>query len=261
MIPWKDYLHKELSIGEFTEIFASFDEEEDYRNAPVYSRWGDGEFSAIFQIEGKNCDGHQYYSEMGTALNHVLKTQYQFGSAFYCGLVPIAVKVFGDRINQYVYSMFQDMQTGENFSNVFAPKWISGNILMEANREGQIGGFLKMLRDKYRILYVGPKRLRPLENDDFINICGWVEVSSNDAWRYHQKVYSQIITDIFSKRCNMICFSAGMPSKVLIYEIRRVLKNIPMIDFGSMWDGYFGYNSRKYHNDYDWDQVREKNLK
>lgn len=46
------------------------------------ARYGDGEFMAILGEVGQNCDGHEYYPEMGRALGDILKSR----PPYYIGL-------------------------------------------------------------------------------------------------------------------------------------------------------------------------------
>lgn len=257
MKPWVEYLLQELTINDLADQLEQrlWNKRNNCCSAPVYSRWGDGEFSAMMGLPGENCDNHKYYPDMGKELRIAFHKQFTYGCNFYYGLVPIAVKVFGDDIQKFINSQF--------IYPAFAPMWVSGNILMEANRSGNIGQFLKTCRS-YRMLYVGNSELQQhLEKDRFLNIRNWVEVPQVNCWLYWKEILEEIVFKVFDHRLDMIGFSAGMPSKVFISELKRMFKNrveVPMIDFGSMWDGYYGLNTRKYHADYNWQEIREKNL-
>ena len=37
-----------------------------------FTRWGDGEWSCAFGVQGANCDSHTYFPEMGKGLNEAI---------------------------------------------------------------------------------------------------------------------------------------------------------------------------------------------
>ncbi|MEF8811131.1 MAG: hypothetical protein V5A47_09435, partial [Bacteroidales bacterium] len=40
----------------------------------AFARYGDGEWNAIFGKDGTNCDGHEYYEDMGKRLADIVRS-------------------------------------------------------------------------------------------------------------------------------------------------------------------------------------------
>ena len=50
------------------------------------SRFGDGEWNAVLNVIGENCDGHQYFQDMRIALKQVFEKK----NNYYNGIQPLA---------------------------------------------------------------------------------------------------------------------------------------------------------------------------
>src|SRR5688572_2860694 len=53
-----------------------------------FARFGDGEFNCMFGKVGHNCDGHEYFPDLGTALNNAFYSDPQY----MVGIQPLSVQ-------------------------------------------------------------------------------------------------------------------------------------------------------------------------
>lgn len=122
-------------------------------------------------------------------------------------------------------------------------------VFSDANKTGHLFPLIAELRQK-RILYIGPDFLRGLGARGLFSPAGFINVPEVNAYLVRDRVKSDIdaklLRGVRGQPYDFIGFSAGPLAPVLIHELWAEDVGIPLVDFGSLWDVYFGRVSRDY---------------
>ena len=211
-----------------------------------FARYGDGEWASILGMKGANCDGHHYFPRMGWDLAHTVQSPYP--EPYRYGLVRIAKKVFNDQILKYCEK------------HEIGIEWYEGTGTVDASRDGELFPLIKELRN-HRIIYVGPEHLWELDQLLDLKFASFVTVQDINVYLSHIDVMTMILEDVEEYCPDIIGFSSGPPTKIMIHKLYRTIgQDITMIDFGSLWDGFCGKPSRRYQKTKYWEEVKELNL-
>jgi len=184
-----------------------------------YSRFGDGEWNAIFNKIGQNCDGHQYFADMGERLRQVLSSK----PKYFLGLQGLAVRQRGDEI----------------FNN-YPNDWCSHNVFHRASINKKLNLFFEMLSEK-NVVIVGPKYLKEIKKH--FSYSDYIIVPDKNCWMSHDKILIKCKELI--KEGDIVLFAASMMTNVLIDELHN--NKTTLIDIGSVLDPYVGKSTRSYH--------------
>lgn len=187
-----------------------------------FSRWGDGEWNAVFGKPGMNCDGHNYYPDMGKRLSKIL----QSSPKYILGLQGLAIRLMAGPINEY--------------TEKYDLKWINSDVFHHANANGQIQRFWDCLKDK-DVLLVGPAHLN-CEGVKKLFKFRFFEIRGRNCWLQHDRILEKLPE--FINDDTIVLFCASMMANVLIDELNG--KGM-LIDFGSVLDPHAGVKSRSYH--------------
>ena len=186
-----------------------------------FSRFGDGELNCAFGKKGKNCDGHEYFEDMGLELKKILESSPKYNVS----IQPHGYNIWKHKILEL---------KGIEFSN--------SDIIHNASVSREINKLFKILDNK-NVLLVGPKHLSKL-NEFKIN--NHIVIPSENCW-LHYKTIEESIRKIL-KPDIVILYSASMMSNVIIDNLYNEFKNtITQIDCGSVFDPYVGLSTRTYH--------------
>lgn len=192
----------------------------------AFARYGDGEFNAILGTPGENCDGHIYFTGMGTELAETLIAP-RWGNYIYA-IGPKAARKMQGSVSRWLarYAPKLQFHTSETFVNAS----LTGDLLplMEALRSRQV-------------LIVGGAHLRPVAT--YLNARLLIAPRTN-AWLRKADLKQQIENSI--GRTDVVLFSAGMVSKILIWELFPAYRSHMLWDTGSLFDMYCGRDSRSY---------------
>lgn len=186
-----------------------------------YARYGDGEWNAILQKRpgAQNCDGHQYFPDMGLELRRILESRPEY----YLGLQRLA----------------SEQNTGDKEFDwlVALNKWSDNEIMHRASIKGRMKEFFAVLTG-HRLVLVGNDTLKKLDiYDEFILI------PEKDCWQSFIEIKRAIGETIEGN--DIVLYCASMMSEVLIDEFKHC--NITQIDCGSVFDPYVGRKTRSYH--------------
>lgn len=190
----------------------------------AFSRFGDGEFYAIFGAEGENCDGHRYFPDMGRRLAEIVAAE----PPYLMALNPVALAMHdAERLR----------------ASSGGTHWVSGfsiqRVMMDGRGEEIFGALAG--RD---VLLVGPEHLRELARGR-----KWdqVTVPSRDCWLRYEDVRESIRSRLEEPGA-VVLFCASMMSNVLIDELWEEMPGNSYIDIGSSFDPLVGVSSRTYHD-------------
>lgn len=191
-----------------------------------FARYGDGEFSAILGEVGENADHHQYFPGLGAELRQTLVTP----RAYMHALGPKARHRDG---------------IGPDVANFLAAcppvEWYTSETFLTASLQGKLYPLVEAL-GRLRVVMVGPAHLRQLP---ITNVVAFVEVPLANCWLEKARIEHDILREAY--KADVIAFSAGMATNVMIYDLFPHLGGThALIDFGSLWDVMVGVDSRRY---------------
>lgn len=198
----------------------------------TYSRFGDGEFNAIFGVKGENCDKHQYFPDMGRELATILasKPPYEIGL-----LLDLKDQEYETKITTWLWDhgIHPDNIT-YNYSGVF-------HIALKL---GLMPEMFQALKDR-RVLLVGPWHIMKIK--DRIDYELLIEVSPRNCWLDSDLVMSELDQQI--RKNTVVLFCASMAANVWIHRFWKMYKNsVTLIDLGSGIDPYCGVFQRSFHH-------------
>jgi len=192
-----------------------------------FSRFGDGEWAAVFGDEGGNCDKHPYYPEMGLALAAVLLKP-QVG---YMGLQPKAINDLGGRISEWCKA------------NGCMIEWCNADLIHDASIADRLHELLGAMRTRKKIL-IGPVHLYDFA---FRNQMIFIATPSKfPVWKAWTTIYADLVEQLDKDAVVLYC--ASMATEIMIDKASREYGNtITQIDIGSAFDPAGGVVSRRYH--------------
>jgi len=200
-----------------------------------FSRFGDGEWNAIFKKEGGNCDGHEYYPDLGDELSAIVRSQQKY----YMGMQPMATRIQGDRISEFTELHKLNLD------------WVNADILHKASIKGKIYDFFDVLKGT-PVVMAAPIYLKTINK--YFDYNEFVEIPEKNCWLQRNRLSYEL-----SKICNryknknehaVVLIIASMAANVLVDELYKQYGDlITFIDTGSVLDPYVGIKTRTYHND------------
>jgi hypothetical protein len=195
-----------------------------------FSRFGDGEWNAVFDKKGHNCDKHPYYRDMNESLREVLnsyKNQYNY----FLGMQRFA----WERRKQDI----------ERFLGKKKINWWDGDCFYKMSISGDLKEMFKVLKDRTVVL-VGPDYLKGFKYKNL-----FVHVPDKNCWKEKDRIVrdTKILLDEVEDM-SVVLFVASMPTNVMIDELYRQYGDVhSFIDVGSVLDPYVGKVTRSYHHD------------
>ncbi len=200
-----------------------------------WSRFGDGEWSAILQNrkEGAfNCDGHHFFPDLGQSLKNIL----EYKPRYYIGLQNMAKEQNKD---------------SEEFKRLYEKnKWSDNEILHRANIRGWMQQFFDILKiaakvNNRKVILIGNSSLRSMNK---FHVAKFIEIPLIDCWLEYNDIRRQVAKAIDGEKNPIVLYCASMMSKVLIDNMDQYYSdNITQIDCGSSFDPYVGRQTRTYH--------------
>jgi hypothetical protein len=194
----------------------------------AFSRWGDGEWSAVLGHGTQNCDQQEYTEELRHDLRQVLLGRPEYT----LGMQALALRRFGEEIISWL----------EERKLSFL--WVDSGVFHRASARDQLGPLLAAMRS-HEVLMVGPERLRPL---GLFAAARHVVVPDESCYDELER-----LTDETFKAATrmggtpLVALSAGMASNLIIDRLHEALPQATLIDFGSVWEPYVGVANRRYH--------------
>lgn len=200
----------------------------------AFSRWGDGEWSAVLGKGKCNTDKQFYTPALRADLRGVLEAR----PSYLLGLQPAAVRLYGVEIAEWLRA------------RDWWPAWDDADVWHRASKRGELGPLVKALRSR-RVLIVGPARLRALT---LFPCVGVVEIPDQGAHSGMASMRADLAAALDRLGPDgVVALSAGMCANLLIHDYcgtPRVATAPPRttwIDFGAVWEPYVGVANRTYH--------------
>ena len=183
----------------------------------AFSRWGDGEWACASQDRtwDANCDGNQYYKELGERL------------------VEIASKP---------QPYYMGHQHGTS-NTAWPQKWVNSDIWHDLSIERGMKEIFDIL-EKVHVVFIGNESLDALP---FVN--EFIEIPFNDVWLQYDEIIEKIKSNyIKPNEHKLFLFAGGMASNVFIHDLWQYSKENSFMDASSAFDPYVGRNTRGYHH-------------
>lgn len=201
----------------FTHMCAMLIKGENFK----FARYGDGEFNCMFGKFGHNCDGHEYFPDLGTALNNAFYSD----PKYMVGIQPLAVQS----------GMWERAIQREGYpKNIY-----DADVLHSASIDGDLYKLVNALMNR-RVVLIGPIHLTQFAHK---NKWAIYTIYSKNCWmNYKEKL--ELLQTLKDNVVVLLC--ASMMSEVLIDELKQ--REITMIDCGSVFDPHVGIFSRRYHH-------------
>lgn len=201
-------------------------------NPFAFTRYGDGEWTAITGHKMRNCDGH-------TLGNPKMRKQ-----LINSILNPAPRSTF-------IRSLWMDKQCQpvEKVARRWIPKhanhitWWDGLMFNFANNDGRNFPFINTLRNlKLPIIVIGPQHLRKLNRRVF-DYAGFVQVPYRTAYFSMDRILEEALAfepPVFYS------IHAGPPAPIFTWKLWQQRKDSCVImDLGSIFDGYCGKKTRR----------------
>lgn len=212
---------------EFSYFLNKFKNNEHFR----YSRFNDGELIAVIgqTPQGANCDGHQYFPEMGKELKDVL-LNYRFDENY-------ILESFDHWYNvlPYIRTTLHQLKTSNPELSFLHTDFIRISHEQQPERFIEL---LEILRKK-KLVIVGPSYLKKL--DKHFNF-EFIEVPLKNCYLEKDRITKEMREVTESGDNNFFLLSASMPANIIIDRFNDD-KNT-YLDWGSVWDTLF--DSREY---------------
>ena len=196
-----------------------------------HGRFNDGEFNAIHTISDtmnsnkSNCDGHQYFYDLGVDIKKVL-TEYSClnnyiisGGKNYFDTYKALFK------SLYVINPNLKIQNG----------YFYYELIMSPKHFDEFNGFLS----KKRVIIIGPKYMRDIKLFSNFDV---IEIPLKNSYLSMDEVCNKIIELNNIDIDINYCFVAGMMSSVIIHKFSKLDKKNSYFNIGSAWDYFFQSN-------------------
>ena len=194
-----------------------------------FSRWGDGEWTALLgRRSPKNCDGHPYSNELTEALRAALQTD---GIRF--GISSQAQNMYGERAK----SLLSELQV--------SPDWYDANIFHTeewiAHQEQRRSATLDLFRSRVGFsssIVVGPDCYSKL--NDVFPVDAFIEIPRQNCFSDVDRIADELEKEVQSlPKPVLVSISASMATNVIVSRLYPELAGIAwLLDLGSMWLPY-----------------------
>lgn len=205
---------------------------EKIRNGEHFSlaRYGDGEFNAILGKQGANCDGHEYFPEMGEDLADTL----QSNPEYYIGLHQSKV------IQDETLDWLED-------ADLLDREFVSNAVFHCAVRDGLMQKFWDAVNDCFDVVIIGPDYL---SSQTAVSGAFHIKISGENTYSYLPQIKSKLmsIRKKWGFENSIVLISASMTAPLIVDHLYQQYGNTAtFIDFGSTFDPYCGIKSRSFH--------------
>jgi hypothetical protein len=203
-----------------------------------FSRFGDGEWNAIFRKSGSNCDDHQYFPDMGARLEEAVRNPYNY--------------IYGMQGLSMRHMSFEILELLGPNSPI---EWCESDVFHKAFAKGMMGHMVNALKTK-KVCLVGPMYMKD-KRLPFLRTGGMIKVPVKDCYLEIDRIRGEILRNEYAE---VFAFSSSMMANVLIHELFPYIGTEKwMIDFGSVWDPCVDKFIRSVHKTYS-PELIERNM-
>jgi hypothetical protein len=186
-----------------------------------FARYGDGEWNCILGVNGANCDGHNYYRDLGKRLQEIITRP----PDYYIATHGMAYKVKGmPEIVEKYNIKWSNIPHGLDYLHI-------------KSMSDEINEYFELWNNRDTLI-VGPEHLRKLDKFNF----RFLEIPSRNCWTEYKNILTQIKQEI--NKDTVVLFCASMMANVLVDDLHG---QCTLIDTGSLFDPYCGKMSRTHH--------------
>lgn len=184
-----------------------------------FARYGDGEFLCMSGKVGRNCDGHDYFPDLGQALNDAFYSD----PNYMVGIQPLSV-------HSGLYQRALSYKPGPK--NIY-----DADVLHSASIDGRLKLFFDAVVSRATFV-IGPTHLFPFFRYG-------VAIPDKNCWLDYRELKNGLRRAMSGDSDTVILLCASMMSEVIIHDFRDY--PVTIIDCGSVFDPYVGKLSRSYH--------------
>ena len=200
-----------------------------------FTRYGDGEWNAIFGKEGANCDNHKYFPELGIKLANCLKENPQY----FLGMQNLGYTQRTEQINSFLKT-----------NNILeAEHWSNADILHHASIKGKFSKFFEAINNVENVILVAPEYIMGIYK--FMTYNKFVRVPEQNCFNAYNRIYDEIFTKIKmsdKQQHTVVLLVASMPANILVHDLfRNFGQTVSLLDIGSVLDPFVGKATRSYH--------------
>jgi len=187
-----------------------------------FARVGDGEANCMLGKVGHNCDGHEYFPDLGTALNNAFYSDPEY----MVGIQPLMVQ----------QGTWERLKGREGYpKNIY-----DADVLHSASIDGKLEQFIKSMQLR-QIILVGPNHLK-----NIFPLFRFIEIPDKNCWNAYDLIHGALWNELWEEYDAVVLLCASMMSEVLIDDFKDSPNTF--IDCGSVFDPLAGKFSRKYHH-------------
>jgi hypothetical protein len=188
----------------------------------TFLRIGDGELLCADGEQGSNCDGHEYYPELGAHILHFLLHK----QPMVLGLQPSSHGLYKGKA-------------------AYKQNWVNADVIHEQSEKTGLKDLTEALKGK-NVVMVGNSSLKKLPFK-----AKHIAIPKKNAWLKYSDIQLKLKKLAEKDKQTIFLFSCGMLKVPLLEYLNRRFPSHTYIDAGSVFDPYVGVNSRSYHSKVD----------
>ena len=199
-----------------------------------HGRYNDGEFNSIMTINNpmnvnnSNCDGHQYFYQLGVELKQTLLDYEYFDNYIISG---------GKNWFNCYKNMFVEIYN-KNSKLKLQNGYFYYDVLMNPKYFEELNDFL----NQKKVVIIGSTYMRDIKLFKNFEV---IEIPLKNSYLSIDSVNKRIFELNASNDNINYCFTAGMMSNVIIHKFFKIDKKNSYFNIGSAWDYFF--QSEKYN--------------
>lgn len=190
----------------------------------AFSRWGDGEWLCLKDINGADCDGNVYYKDLSERLKQIVTIT----QPYYMG------HQHGTPFQNRHFTLATDTQ-------MYPQTWVNSDIWHNVSIERGLKEVFEIL-NKVHIVLVGNKSLSALP---FIN--EFIEIPYKNTWLQYNEVLDEIKSKIKPNEHKVFLIAAGRATNVFVHDLWTYNNENTFMAASSAFDPYVGRKTRIYH--------------
>lgn len=196
-----------------------------------HGRFNDGEFNSIdsisntMNVNGSNCDGHQYFYQLGVDIKQVL-SEYSRSDNYI---------ISGGKNYFYNYKKLFELLYAINSNLKLQNGYFYYDLIMNPNHFETFNNFL----NEKRVVIIGPSYMKDIK---LFNNFEVLEIPIKNCYLNMDDICEKISELNSTNEKINYCFVAGMMSSIIIHKFYKIDKQNSYYNIGSAWDYFFQSN-------------------